>query len=351
MNKRQLISPPPKLMDILNSDEYTDVISWIPNGAAFIIYKKKKFSTDVLPRFFKQSKFTSFTRKLNRWGFIRITRGPQTGSYLHKLFHRDHPELCLQMRCQNVRLPNQELTTTVATTTTTAPSIARALLSRTESQDIDLSLRHPTLSMTQGSLQHFNSLPFNSGLHNGHLSSPLVGMGLSSSLTGMNNTSSLLSNPIALMQVKLQLQQLQQQQQQKRLQLQQQQQQVHNEMLRRAMASQASANATRAQLMMGGNLNLMMPPPPSMPIPSTKEGLKFLEFLGLEKSKASSMSAQPLIQAMQSSLFQGNPSGMIKNEKLSSSSSSAATVSNSLFSAPPKLTIDPDQAVRRASAA
>ena len=48
-------------------------------------------------RYFKASKFTSFTRKLNRWGFTRVPRGPETGAYFHKLFRRDKPELCLQM--------------------------------------------------------------------------------------------------------------------------------------------------------------------------------------------------------------------------------------------------------------
>jgi hypothetical protein len=51
----------------------------------------------VLPKFFKATKFTSFTRKLNRWGFTRVTRGPEMGSYYHKLFLREDPSLCLRM--------------------------------------------------------------------------------------------------------------------------------------------------------------------------------------------------------------------------------------------------------------
>jgi hypothetical protein len=340
-------------MELLTSHEYMDVISWIPNGAAFIIYKKKKFSTEVLPKFFKQSKFTSFTRKLNRWGFIRITRGPQTGSYFHKLFHRDQPELCLQMRCQNVTMKSKmapaAATTAEVTTTTTSPTI-RALLSRPDTHANDFSRRHPTLSTTQGSSVNFNTLPFNASVHNGHLSSSLMGLGVSSSLTGMttNTNSSLSSNPIALMQINLQLQQLQQQQQQTRLQLQQQQQHVHKEMLRRAMASQASANATRAQLMMGTNINMFMPPPTMNTL--SKDGLTFLQMLGLQKSQASSMSAQPLIQAMQRSLLPANQmkSDLLLGSSTASSLSSGAkttTVTNNLS------TIDPDQGIKRASAA
>lgn len=88
-------------MEILSGDEINDVISWLPHGKGFIIYKKKKFAAEVLPVYFKQSKFTSFTRKLNRWGFTRVTRGPETGAYYHKYFQRGDLRLCMQMSCQS----------------------------------------------------------------------------------------------------------------------------------------------------------------------------------------------------------------------------------------------------------
>lgn len=88
---------PQKLMEILSDEHHAEIISWLPHGTGFQIHKKKTFAADILPRFFKASKFTSFTRKLNRWGFTRVPRGPETGAYFHKLFRRDKPELCLQM--------------------------------------------------------------------------------------------------------------------------------------------------------------------------------------------------------------------------------------------------------------
>ncbi|KAG7372566.1 HSF-type DNA-binding protein [Nitzschia inconspicua] len=88
---------PQILMEILCNDEENDTISWLPHGRSFIIYKKKKFGNQILPKYFKATKFTSFTRKLNRWGFTRVTRGPEMGSYFHKLFLRDDPQLCLRM--------------------------------------------------------------------------------------------------------------------------------------------------------------------------------------------------------------------------------------------------------------
>lgn len=104
-----------QLMDILSNEEHSSIITWLPEGNGFIISKKKAFAEKILPKYFKASKFTSFTRKLNRWGFSRIPRGPQTGSYFHKFFQRDKPELCLQMtsnsgnKYQTHSLPQQLL--------------------------------------------------------------------------------------------------------------------------------------------------------------------------------------------------------------------------------------------------
>ena len=39
----------------------------------------------VMPMYFKQSKYTSFTRKLKRWGFTRVTTGAEQGAYYHKV--------------------------------------------------------------------------------------------------------------------------------------------------------------------------------------------------------------------------------------------------------------------------
>ena len=54
-----------------------------------------------MPLYFRHtSKWTSFTRKLNRWGFDRVSSGPEMGAYYHKFFQRDEPRLCHQMFCE-----------------------------------------------------------------------------------------------------------------------------------------------------------------------------------------------------------------------------------------------------------
>jgi hypothetical protein len=92
---------PMKLFEVLESGKYEDIISWLPGGKAFIITNKKRFAADVLPIHFKQSQFTSFTRKLSRWKFVRVPRGPYIGAYYHKMFRRNHKVLCKLMSCHD----------------------------------------------------------------------------------------------------------------------------------------------------------------------------------------------------------------------------------------------------------
>lgn len=92
---------PLKLHRIISDECNTDIIRWLPSGKAFIIADKKRFAAEILPRFFSQAcKFTSFTRKLTRWHFRRIPRGPLIGAYYHDLFLRNQEQLCYQMVCK-----------------------------------------------------------------------------------------------------------------------------------------------------------------------------------------------------------------------------------------------------------
>jgi len=84
---------PQRLMEMLADDYFSDAISWLPNGHGFIILNRKKFSKEVLSKYFKKTKFVSFTRKLIRWGFQTITDGPEKGSYYHALFQKDNLKL------------------------------------------------------------------------------------------------------------------------------------------------------------------------------------------------------------------------------------------------------------------
>lgn len=94
---------PQRLMEILSEEDNEEAIRWLPHGKAFIVVNRQKFSDAVLPRYFKKSKWASFTRKLNRWNFARISKGPELGAYYHQFFQRGNEALCTQMYCKNNR--------------------------------------------------------------------------------------------------------------------------------------------------------------------------------------------------------------------------------------------------------
>jgi HSF-type DNA-binding len=122
---------PQKLMDILADPLNHDAISWLPDGEAFVIRDRDQFFESVMPKYFpRKAKYSSFTRKLNRWyvgkhlsltylqlsfslslylslsslrNFMRVTYGPANGAFFHKFFQRDQPHLVAQMYCKNAR--------------------------------------------------------------------------------------------------------------------------------------------------------------------------------------------------------------------------------------------------------
>jgi len=76
----------------------TEVISFYPHGRAFGIHHQGRFCREIMPKYFRQSRLSSFQRQLNLYGFQRISSGPDCGGYYHELFLMGRPALCLHMR-------------------------------------------------------------------------------------------------------------------------------------------------------------------------------------------------------------------------------------------------------------
>lgn len=72
-----------------------------PHGRCFHVHKPQDFVEQIMPKYFRQSKLTSFQRQLNLYGFSRITAGDDRGGYYHELFLRNKVFLCQNMvrRC------------------------------------------------------------------------------------------------------------------------------------------------------------------------------------------------------------------------------------------------------------
>jgi len=102
---------PRKIMEIL-ANEDPNIVGWLPSGMCFILLDNDAFAQQILPKYFRHTKITSFQRQLNLYGFRRIAKGPEAGAYRHELFRKDLPDLCLQMK----RLKQPEPCSTITTT-------------------------------------------------------------------------------------------------------------------------------------------------------------------------------------------------------------------------------------------
>eukprot|EP00934_Nitzschia_sp_Nitz4_P002535 Nitzschia sp. Nitz4//scaffold86_size83305//51020//52056//NITZ4_005265-RA/size83305-snap-gene-0.172-mRNA-1//-1//CDS//3329559259//2525//frame0 len=97
---------PWKLHDMLddmarNGDH--SVVTWQPHGRAFMVHKPKEFVEDIMPKYFNQTKYASFQRQLNLYGFSRLCHGDDKGAYYHMCFVRGKRNLCRNMVRQKIK--------------------------------------------------------------------------------------------------------------------------------------------------------------------------------------------------------------------------------------------------------
>eukprot|EP00544_Gedaniella_sp_CCMP2646_P015176 CAMPEP_0202489884 /NCGR_PEP_ID=MMETSP1361-20130828/7461_1 /ASSEMBLY_ACC=CAM_ASM_000849 /TAXON_ID=210615 /ORGANISM="Staurosira complex sp., Strain CCMP2646" /LENGTH=568 /DNA_ID=CAMNT_0049119685 /DNA_START=595 /DNA_END=2304 /DNA_ORIENTATION=+ len=92
------LSFPHLMYRLLEDDEYKDALCWREDGLSFAI-DADIFMKKVIAVHFRGSKFDSFKRKLNRWGFRRVmeTDAPGTMTFYHRLFRRGFPNLLNKM--------------------------------------------------------------------------------------------------------------------------------------------------------------------------------------------------------------------------------------------------------------
>lgn len=89
---------PEILRDILSNPDHAPIASWTPSGNSFAIHDTRRFSSIILPKYFRRAIFRSFVRKLNRWGFrsVRRVSGFEC-AFEHGMFLRDFPDLSCRM--------------------------------------------------------------------------------------------------------------------------------------------------------------------------------------------------------------------------------------------------------------
>jgi len=78
--------------------EANAIIEWSQSGRAFRINDISLFAAHLLPKYFRTSKFSSFQRNLNLYGFTKVRRGPDADMYAHPAFIRGYPQNLSQLR-------------------------------------------------------------------------------------------------------------------------------------------------------------------------------------------------------------------------------------------------------------
>ncbi|CAG8710007.1 19030_t:CDS:2 [Dentiscutata erythropus] len=95
-----------KLYQLLDGDEYKEYLTWNETGDVFVICNMDEFAQNVLPKFFKHCKFTSFVRQLNIYGFYRVSdarkskhvRSKHACVFSHSQFRRGRQDLLPNIR-------------------------------------------------------------------------------------------------------------------------------------------------------------------------------------------------------------------------------------------------------------
>jgi hypothetical protein len=109
------------------------VISWLPDGKFFKIHDKEEFIRSIMPAFFDLTKYKSFQRNLNLWGFMTVPKGPEKGKCCNPYFLRGFPLYCKAMKRVTIKGNGAKKPYSSVNIIKEAPSSSNAACSRSSS--------------------------------------------------------------------------------------------------------------------------------------------------------------------------------------------------------------------------
>lgn len=87
---------------------FADVVSWNNEGNGFTVHNKERFTKEIVPKYFNQTRYKSFQRQLSLYGFERATVGNIKGLRYHENLRRGCSQLCRQMKPVGYKPRGQE---------------------------------------------------------------------------------------------------------------------------------------------------------------------------------------------------------------------------------------------------
>ena len=89
------------------------IVAWSSNGDSFTIKDTHALEKEVLPKYFNHSKFSSFIRQLNFYGFQKMRSDPdlqmrtEAVRFRHEFFRRGEPQLLHRISRATAKMPDE----------------------------------------------------------------------------------------------------------------------------------------------------------------------------------------------------------------------------------------------------
>ncbi|KAF8447263.1 hypothetical protein L210DRAFT_3641220 [Boletus edulis BED1] len=137
-----------KLYEMVNDPADQDLIRWSDTGDSFFVLDQERFANEVLGRWFKHKRFSSFVRQLNMYGFhkiphlqqgvLRAESDTEFWNFEHPHFLRGQPDLlCLIQRKKPPATPGDDVHTTPPANKDAPGNVAVGPLSTNQLLDIN----------------------------------------------------------------------------------------------------------------------------------------------------------------------------------------------------------------------
>lgn len=82
-----------KAFEIFSEPAFEHICGWGESNDTIFIKDIDAFAKEILPRYFKHSNYSSFTRQLHKYDFHKTVHNPRHGEFKHPYFLRGQPQL------------------------------------------------------------------------------------------------------------------------------------------------------------------------------------------------------------------------------------------------------------------